>query len=1137
MGVVYEARHRETGQRVALKTVSLGAPWGVETLRREIRALAQLRHPGIVRIFDEGLDGGRPWYAMELLRGVTLRRELDGSDPSHWDGNEPVAGETAQWDGDTELPTPASATPIRRPGGALGPRLALIRRLCAPLAFLHGEGLVHRDLKPENILIVDGERPVIIDFGLAAQFAAGRLTLGLQQASLGPEGTLDYIAPEVLSGEVVDARADLYALGCILYEIVSGARPFRGTAEEVMRGHLDGAPAPLDELVPELAPELVQLIHRLMQKRPRDRLGYAEDVARILGAAEPEPLAPPARPYLYRPRLAGRESVLAQLLGALGGLAEGRGACVVVAGESGVGKTRLLSELIREALARRFHVLVGECPPHPAPLEALRRPLSSLADRLRLLPEEKVERIVGAHGQVIADFAPELATLPGQSRHRPPPRLPPSEAEERFLRALVEIFTGLAAERAVLLLLDDMHAADELTISFLRRLLAQVAGRPLLVVATHRSDEESVELRRLADDPRVVRMHLGRLGEPAIESMVGDMLALPTPPQLLSRTLAQQSEGNPFFVTEYLRLAVTEGLISRESSGAWRLPERADLPLPGSLRELIGRRLDGLGADARALADAVAVFGREAEAPLLSAMTLLDQDRCERARSELLRRQIFEETQPGRLRFQHAKLAEVAYSSLDEERRRELHRRAAAAIEAHSAVANDPHHQLGVWAAALAVHHQRSGQLLAAARSYRLAAEHALTIWAMADAIQSLESAIAVLDELPETDETLPLKVDARLDLYGPRLQLHSAADDANLRICREAEPLAERLGDPVRLQRLWGNLIGCFYAQAAYEQCLHYCSRVMAMASERGDVERAASIGYLQAMSYLQMGRLVEHDQMVLPLITAIEDSGLELRSFGAPYPPLVCLYGTVGYGASLAGRRQEGERWVRRSLAVAVAARHLYAEALAQVMWSWVLTPFGDATGCLEHAEEARRLAEEHHFPGPLMMSLASRGVARTLLGEAETGIADLERSLALSERLGYWPLRTHAYAGLAEAFFILGERDRARTACESGLAFAKRTGEHKLDAELHRLLAELHLNGDLDLAQTHFEASVAASTRFGTKVFLPRARLGLSRLFCARGENERAEAEVAQAAKEAREMGMEALLQRELEAARLG
>ena len=207
-------------------------------------------------------------------------------------------------------------------------------------------GLVHRDLKPANIFVRDDGHPVLVDLGIAARFGGAR---GREElfADTKVMGSAFYMAPEQFGGEAFDARADLYSLGCILYETVTGRPPFFEpgiTPRGILFRILDSEPAPPSRLATWLDPALERLILRLLDRRPRDRVGYAEDVAAALapfcGPAGDLAL-PGVQAYVYRPDFTGRTELLGDLGAVLREAVRGRGAAVFVRGESGVGKTRL----------------------------------------------------------------------------------------------------------------------------------------------------------------------------------------------------------------------------------------------------------------------------------------------------------------------------------------------------------------------------------------------------------------------------------------------------------------------------------------------------------------------------------------------------------------------------------------------------------------------------------------------------------------------------------------------------------------------------------------------------------------------------------------------------------------------------
>src|SRR5262245_23560272 len=233
MGVVYRGEHVETGEQVALKTVRVTHAKLLSSIRREIHALRRVDHPSVVRIVAEGIEGGLPWYAMELLQGDTLRIYIAGLATAEIESS-PLAGTVTVRSHSAELAEPAASDlgPTSEPrqqayfataaGGALPRTLTLMRAICDALAFVHGMGLVHRDLKPENVFLRDDGMPVLVDFGLALQLSGAR---GREVLQVGDEleGTPAYMAPEQIRGKLVDARVDLYALGCMLYESVTGS--------------------------------------------------------------------------------------------------------------------------------------------------------------------------------------------------------------------------------------------------------------------------------------------------------------------------------------------------------------------------------------------------------------------------------------------------------------------------------------------------------------------------------------------------------------------------------------------------------------------------------------------------------------------------------------------------------------------------------------------------------------------------------------------------------------------------------------------------------------------------------------------------------------------------------------------------
>ncbi len=255
MGVVYRARDERTGREVALKVLATGKMRGGDgdRFRREARAAASLDHPNIAKVLEIGEHEGHPFLAMPLYEGGTLKRRLDRADEI--------------------APMPIAEI------------ISIAAQLASALETAHSAGIVHRDLKPANLILTRGGRVKLLDFGLAFWEGASRLT-----DTGGTVGTLAFMAPEQLRGGEVDARADLWSFGAVLYEMLAGRPPFvrgpRDSPQELMQAILESEPPPLRDARPDTPAVLERIVAGCLRKDPAARFASAgEIIDELRGAA------------------------------------------------------------------------------------------------------------------------------------------------------------------------------------------------------------------------------------------------------------------------------------------------------------------------------------------------------------------------------------------------------------------------------------------------------------------------------------------------------------------------------------------------------------------------------------------------------------------------------------------------------------------------------------------------------------------------------------------------------------------------------------------------------------------------------------------------------------------------------------
>jgi len=641
-GTVYEALDRKRNALIALKVLRQASPNGIYRFKQEFRSLCGITHRNLVTLYELLTEAGEWFFSMELVEGcdfIAYHRGIGGKDsaPALLTSDESLdryAPTVVSMDELRPLaPGSARAVASPLPRGVLSPSplsierlLGSLRQLAEGLLFLHDQEMIHRDIKPANVLCTPLGRVVLLDFGLAEESLPG---LGrAEPAVAGIAGTPDYMSPEQALAQQTTVAADWYAVGVLLYEVISGHVPFSGNTSQVLRQKVSQEAPPLTPLERDGVPEdlyrlCMQLLSREPKLRPTGKAVLAciceleSKLGSLLRSEETRETAPVRMQKDEPPRsealLIGREGQLADLADAFAESRQGRPVVALCRGESGAGKSALCKRFLKDLVLREPEVVVwsGRCHAHEdVPYKALDGVVDALSRFLSALPREETEALLPSDIPAVARLFPVLLQV-AAIREAPPRRIADDlQAKQVAAAALRELVFRVSEKRPVVMYIDDLQWGDQDGISLLLELLRPPNQPRLLLIAAYRSDEEasSIALSLLCSQlagELEQRVTLREVPVDTLSVQAAAALALRLlPPAAKARAalIASESGGNPFFISELCRSCWSN------SSRAPASEVTAANPL--TLDELIRARVERLPQVPRRLLSVIAVAGQ-----------------------------------------------------------------------------------------------------------------------------------------------------------------------------------------------------------------------------------------------------------------------------------------------------------------------------------------------------------------------------------------------------------------------------------------------------------------------------------------------------------------------------------------------
>jgi tetratricopeptide (TPR) repeat protein len=1131
MGRVLLASDDTLRRKVALKTLKRMDKSARRRFLREARAAARISHPNVCPIFEVGEAGGRPFLAMELLPGETLAARLR---------REPLS------------PTEA---------------LDLAEDLLAALGALHDAGVVHRDLKPSNIVLTPPGAK-LLDFGLARELP-GDVARALATATdlTRPGliiGTPGYMAPEQILGHAVDARADLFAAGAVLYEALTGHRPFRGeSAVEALSGTLYEEPPPLAG-----APALAALdapIRRALAKKPavryasaRDMAGALREAARVAAAGTPGPA---------REAFVGRQAELAWLEERFAAAAAGAGSVVFVTGERGAGKSTLVGEFLHRVRTGLGPVTVaaGRCSESQGPAEAFLPFLDAVGRLLTSRGHDLASELLRTYAPTVCVQMPAgILPDPDGALHRQTA----GATKERLIREAGDFMEAACRAFPIVLFLEDLQWADPASVDLLHHVGCRLARQRTLVVGAFRQadvDAANPPLKRCTLDllarGGARELSLGALTEDNLGAYLEARFPGHRFPPALAGALYARTEGLPLFVRSLVDILVERQDVVR-GDGGWTLArpvEELNLEPTKGLQDLVRQQMEGLAGEEREILEVASVAGREFLSPVIAHLVSRDGRRVEEDLRRLgrVRRLIVEggeETLPDgtlatRYRFAHGLYQSVLREDLVASRRLELHREVAARLL----------HHWGAEAPRLATEiarHCEEGRDHERAVAFRgHAGDNAARLFAYVEAEEHYDWAFRWIEKLPAGSR--PSAATSLHQRRGTVRLAQARFDDATrdfesmLQAAREtASPAAER-------SALAGLCDALFFGQRV-EAMAARARELLEVATRAGGpgdtVEARARIGQVLVCE----GRLDEAGPVLGEVIASARRGGLQVALEIALSSRGLAHYWQTEYEAtettsvealSVATELGDGFYALAARMFLGLARANLgriseaiddFTDAMAVARrngdryWlprfvshlGWVHRELGALERAREYDTEAVRLAREQPVswaPEPeALLNLCVDDVRMGRTEQASVLLAELQAKAAESEWFR-WMNELRLEAVSAEHWAARGDREQSNEHAERLAELAQRLGarNYRCAAERIRAGAALERGEDVAVAAARLEAALAELRRTPAPLEAWKSARLLAVLRRRLGDEDAARAAFAEAARSVRKI----------------
>ena len=1095
MGIVYKAQDTKLDRFVALKFLPKHlAASNEDTNRfiREAKAASSLNHPNILTIYDFDEVDGMSFIVMEFIDGETAKAKIRKS-----------ALDSMQV-------------------------IDIGAQIASGLKAAHNKGIVHRDIKSENIMVTTDSRVKIMDFGLA-QF----LNTGADLTRTGKiVGTAHYMSPEQIEGKHVDERGDIFSFGVVLYEMSTRVLPFSGDYDlAVLYSIVNADPKAPIEIEPSIPPELNHLVLRCLSKAKEERYQSCDEIISELDAFRQRSFGVLATTVVQTPSaldalpawadenevFVGREKELELFHRGFERLKNGAGHTVIIGGEAGIGKSRLASYIANEAKSLGMNIFMGRClfregglPYHPF-VSALKRSFMTFDQRV-------IDILTKRGGSLGINLAGRLSLIKAFLNLS-------TESvsllnKEQLWDAVLLLFKVIAADRPLVLVVDDLQWADTTTLAFFSFIARNIAEIPLLLLGSYRhadaeSDPDAAQtglmesVRQLKIEGLVDHIDLCRFTKEetfaALQRILNDQKIEP----LVLQKIFESTQGNPLFVHELVSLMKSEGSI-RYDGDTWRLETDAHtLSVSERVHDVIMQRLDRLTKDERELLEIASCEGDYFQSESLAACWKVDRITILKQLQSLEKEHHLIRHDQNRYKFDHPLIRQVMYDGILDELRQEYHRMIGQMLI-------ERYGKQEAFASRIAYQLVASGQEEESLGYLLNAADRAKELHATEEAMNGYEKMKTILERQQVSDDQYLITVEEGLgdvslsmgnaeralthyshflDLtrrgskHGEELRALRKLAEASritghiteaMEMCREAIDLSTHQNDATEKLNCMNTMAFIHANRGEYGRTIEISREAFYEAESLSDLRS-------QSISLSNLGFAHWHMGNYRSALEQLNNAMTIQRSIGDKRG-LATTLNYLGLAYWKLGQYEQGLDSSFESLKIKKSIADYRAIPGSLNVIGDIYRDICDFDKAIQYHTESLTLAREHKNKGAMCDNIRDLGVDHMMLGDYQSSLRYFEEVRDLSRDSGITWYETRSYISLGQLYLLMGDEEKARRHTDLGLQYADRLNAKELIIEALWADARLKENsGSSNGSESVYKQAIESAEKLGLQTFL--------------------------------------------------